>query len=310
MVAPSRSPAYVSRGDAPPSVRSAAYTLVRHPGHARPTVRTVATAVAVSLPASLLLRAESWLPLHLATGLCASGPPALASRIDWKPGVWSPTMLRAAKLDALVALVAAVIAACPLWRSSLRHLTGRRRTLAVRLRWGRVPVPAPAGAPSKGRPAPGGRRRGGWNRRWSGCRGASRPVPCPRPSRRRVPPPPLAALLAGLPTGTLVAGYGLTGPAVTLGGSGRAGSVVEGLSRPLTPARWERGRTGCPPRCLVHRERSAAPGDVGATRTADVTPGAARSWTAERRSWISRRSSAPSRARKGDRRLVRRRPRP
>lgn len=61
------------------SIRTGLRSPGRRPGHGLAAGGTLAAAVAVSLPASLLVRVESWLPLRLAPGVRASSTGRAAS---------------------------------------------------------------------------------------------------------------------------------------------------------------------------------------------------------------------------------------
>lgn len=230
---------------------AAARDLARRPGHSLSVAATLATAVAVSLPASLLVRIESWVPLRLAPGLRAAGPPPLSGGISWGNWVRSPARLRTEELEGLAVLLlvlaAAVLATCAVALAVLvaRHLTGRRRTFAVRRAVGATPsdlrreLAAEAALLLLFGAAVGGAA--------GGVATALLPGLTPelvRPVGGFLPRPGVAAVLAGLPVSTVVLGYGVAGPGVALGApllGGRAEPVLEGLARPRTPTRWERG---------------------------------------------------------------------
>jgi len=231
-------------------LRAALRPLLDRPGHAAAVAATLAVASAVSLPASLLLRIESWTPLRLAPGIVASGPGPLDGGVPWGEGAVGPAGLRGEELEGLLILlallVAAVVVACVLNLAVLlmQHLAGRRRELAIRRALGATrsrlrrdlllqgAVLAAAGVVA------------------GGVAGALALLALPglmpavlEPVGGYAPRPAVAAALAGPALVVVAAGYGLVGPAVA--GGTRLGerrrSVTAGLSAALGPARWEKG---------------------------------------------------------------------
>lgn len=235
----------------PGQLRAAVRPLLDRPGHAAAVATTLAVVVAVSLPASLLVRVRGWSPLRLAPGLLATGPGPLDIGVPWGGDAPGPAGLRAEELEGFVLLlallVAAVVIVCVLNLTVLlmQHLSSRRRELAIRRALGATrsrlrrelllqgAVLAAVGVVAGG--AAGTLALGAL----SGLMPAVL-----EPAGGYAPRPPVAVALAGPALATLAAGYGLVGPQVAGGGArlgGRRRTVAAGLSTALGPARWENG---------------------------------------------------------------------
>lgn len=233
------------------SFGAAAARLGRRPRFAAAAAGTVALGVGVAVPASALVRLERWLPPSFASGLRASGPPALTIDVPGVVALHGPARLRLEELEHLVGLllfiVAAVLLVCALnvFVLVMQHLAGLGRPFAVRRAVGATRRRLRAELLAEGvLLAAAGSLAGA-------TVGAGVAALLPEFMPAVVAPvgaggarPAVSLMMASVPVGSALAAYGLAGPALVpaAGSIGvSVGSVVRGLSDGLAPRGLEKG---------------------------------------------------------------------